>query len=194
MSLTFTEQEADRNARLGRLDAAPAGMATDFAAERAERNRIAKECAEHRQRADELAAQLARAMPVVHAAIAEDDAEEYADRPVLDRFAVDKLNEAHERRRAAVVAYRAGANGHPDSWRVQSLLSEVGAELAAAIDAFPDMASSHEGYAIIREEIDELWDEIKGNKRPGSRDRQRVEAIQSAAMCLRLVLDVLDAA
>ncbi len=54
------------------------------------------------------------------------------------------------------------------------------------------MHSPHEGYAVIREELDELWDEIK-------RDRGRElpameEAVQIAAMGVRYVLDLAEAA
>ena len=50
------------------------------------------------------------------------------------------------------------------------------------------MRSRHEGYAVILEELDELWDEIKA-KHP-DKDRMRAEAIQVAAMALALVVEV----
>jgi hypothetical protein len=54
--------------------------------------------------------------------------------------------------------------------------------------------SGHEGYAVIREELDELWDAIKRQKGynvysgPASH-----EAVQVAAMALRFLVDLCDA-
>jgi hypothetical protein len=54
----------------------------------------------------------------------------------------------------------------------------------------------HEGYAVLLEEVDELWDEVKKNPRkyPGGsglhRDAMRKEAIQVAAMALRFAAEL----
>lgn len=61
-------------------------------------------------------------------------------------------------------------------------------ELAFATGRFGSMASAHEGYAVILEELDELWEEIKV-KRPDP-GRMRKEALQVAAMAERFILDV----
>jgi hypothetical protein len=63
-------------------------------------------------------------------------------------------------------------------------------ELNTARENFPDMSSEHEGYAIILEELDEAWDEIK--KSPSKRDPKRVRAemIQVAAMAIRFLDDL----
>lgn len=47
----------------------------------------------------------------------------------------------------------------------------------------------HEGYAIIMEEMDEFWDEVK--RKPGDVDKDAMykELIQVAAMCMRTVED-----
>jgi hypothetical protein len=51
------------------------------------------------------------------------------------------------------------------------------------------MHSPHEGYAVIKEELDELWDEIK--KKPAKRDNLRMwnELLQISAMAQRLAED-----
>jgi hypothetical protein len=73
---------------------------------------------------------------------------------------------------------------------VAGLLSTVAAELERARAKYAPFNSAHEGWAIILEEVDELWDEVR--KRQGERDlalMQR-EAVQIAAMALRFALDV----
>ena len=47
--------------------------------------------------------------------------------------------------------------------------------------------STHEGYAVIKEEVDELWDEVKKN---GPSKALREEAIQIAAMAIRFCMDI----
>ncbi len=65
---------------------------------------------------------------------------------------------------------------------------EIEEELARAEKKFKPMASAHEGYAVILEELDELWEEVK--KKDRSITLMREEAIQVGAMAARFVLDV----
>jgi len=60
-------------------------------------------------------------------------------------------------------------------------------ELAMATKKFGPFASPHEGYAVILEELDELWDAIKTG---GSAEDVRAEAIQVGAMAMRFCLDM----
>lgn len=62
-------------------------------------------------------------------------------------------------------------------------------ELIAATARYGQFNSPHEGYAVIKEELEELWDEIK--KRPAVRNagRMEAEAIQLAAMTIRFIVD-----
>ncbi len=60
------------------------------------------------------------------------------------------------------------------------------AEYIKAEVAFPPMRSSLEGYAIIKEELDELWDDIKAER---NKEAQAVEAKQLGAMALRFLID-----
>lgn len=61
-------------------------------------------------------------------------------------------------------------------------------EMNCATQEFGKFASSHEGYAIIKEELDELWDAIK-DKQAGV-FQQATEARQIAAMAVRFLVDL----
>ena len=69
-------------------------------------------------------------------------------------------------------------------------LEKIRKEYAVAITNYKAFNSPHEGYAIIQEEVDELWDEIK--KRPMERNHKLIhdEAIHVAAMALRFLTDI----
>lgn len=65
-------------------------------------------------------------------------------------------------------------------------------ELLRAKKIFPEhFASQHEAYAVILEEVDELWCEIKKNHRMYDLEAQRKEARQAAAMLVRLLVELL---
>ena len=72
----------------------------------------------------------------------------------------------------------------------QDIANEAAAELLRAQSKHGPMKSGHEGYAVILEELDELWDEVKTRK--PSVHAMREEAIQVAAMALRFVHDVVE--
>jgi len=74
--------------------------------------------------------------------------------------------------------------------KLQASFIEVKDELVKAKNKYPDdFNSSHEAYAVILEEIDELWDEIK--KKEPNYDDMRKEAIQATAMLCRLLVEIL---
>ena len=52
---------------------------------------------------------------------------------------------------------------------------------------YPMFHSTHEGYAVIKEEVDELWDAIKGEKGIKPDIFQRAEVIQIMAMCIKFM-------
>jgi len=66
----------------------------------------------------------------------------------------------------------------------------VRSELHSAERCYPAMTSPHEGYAILLEEVDELWNEVKQPLCNRNTLRQKEEAIQVAAMAIRFILDV----
>ena len=71
---------------------------------------------------------------------------------------------------------------------ISKAFEAVQTELLKATEKFGPFASQHEGYAVILEELDELWVEIKHGKysQPA---RIRAEAIQVAAMAVRFLMD-----
>ena len=80
-----------------------------------------------------------------------------------------------------------GENYMKDEDAVSLIIKEYG----RALNAHPPFNSAHEGYAVIKEELDELWDEIKKSGRTGADlDRMKEEASQVAAMALRFMVDI----
>ena len=73
--------------------------------------------------------------------------------------------------------------------RAKALIS-IDNELIAAEKLFPPMTTPHYGYAVILEELDELWDEIK--KKSPDPAILRQEARQIAAMALRFLVDLTE--
>ena len=73
---------------------------------------------------------------------------------------------------------------------MKNILQAVSAELERACMKFVPFTSAHEGYAILLEEVDELWDEIKKQYDVRTKERMAKEAIQIAAMAIRFVQDI----
>lgn len=75
------------------------------------------------------------------------------------------------------------------SSKLQDVENEIAMEVFSAKRKWPkDFNNYHEAYAVILEEIDEMWEEIK-LKNP-DRDKIRHEAIQVAAMINRLLIEL----
>lgn len=67
----------------------------------------------------------------------------------------------------------------------------VAAELGDAREKFPTgMRSSHEGFAILYEEVDELWDEVRAKQGDRSPSKMLTELVQVAAMAQRMAEDI----
>jgi archaellum component FlaC len=83
---------------------------------------------------------------------------------------------------------------NPEDIRKLKALADISLELNEAIRYFPPFHSCHEGYAIIKEELDELWEEIKKRVHtyePVSPEIKK-EAIQTAAMAVRFIMDLCE--
>lgn len=72
---------------------------------------------------------------------------------------------------------------------VDNVLLLVKEEYQKATIKFTSFNSAHEGYAVIKEEVDELWDDIKGNVNLKLMEK---EAVQVAAMAIRFILDICE--
>ena len=70
-------------------------------------------------------------------------------------------------------------------------LKNVHDEFKRASSKHGGFNSAHEGYAVLLEEVDELWEEVK--KRQPDPARMREEATQVAAMALRFLVDICPA-
>lgn len=75
-------------------------------------------------------------------------------------------------------------------------VSLVVTEYQRAANRFPPFQSAHEGHAVIREEFEEHWTEIKAIKwdAPIAEWRNEslaTESIQLAAMALRFIVDLI---
>ena len=71
--------------------------------------------------------------------------------------------------------------------RIDEALKQIETEYLRASDLYPDLHSNHEAYAVIKEEVDELWDEIKKSKRTTGNKEIRHELIQIGAMVVRFL-------
>lgn len=65
-------------------------------------------------------------------------------------------------------------------------ISDVAAEAKSARRKFAPFNSSHEGYAVLAEELDELWDDVKAN----NLEHAIEEAVQVGAMAVRFIADM----
>lgn len=65
-------------------------------------------------------------------------------------------------------------------------LQMVKTELLRANRKFPPFTSPHEGYAVILEELDEMWGDIKNNLTSHS----VLESIQVAAMAVKYIVSM----
>lgn len=75
--------------------------------------------------------------------------------------------------------------------RIEKGLDEIKAELLRSKTLFPaTFHNQHEAIAVIREEYLELEQECFKNQKNYDLDKQRKEAVQIAAMCLRFIVEL----
>lgn len=79
-----------------------------------------------------------------------------------------------------------------EQFALDKTLTEICDELKFARANFNPHNSAHEGYAVLLEEVDELWDHVKTNQKRRDPAAMRKEAIQVAAMAIRFAEECCD--
>jgi hypothetical protein len=74
--------------------------------------------------------------------------------------------------------------------KITDSINAIIREHERAASLYHSFHSNHEGYAVLKEEMDELWDEIKNNKDTRGNDKIRNELIQIGAMAIRFLNDL----
>lgn len=69
-------------------------------------------------------------------------------------------------------------------------LDLISKEYDSACKKFPKFNSYHEGYAVLKEEVDELWDQIK--KKDHRDPLLEMEAVQVGAMALKFLVSLIN--
>ena len=68
---------------------------------------------------------------------------------------------------------------------IDEVLKLIKEEYERANTLYPPFHSNHEAYAVILEELDEVWDEIKKSKDVRGNERIRTELIQVGAIVVK---------
>jgi len=74
----------------------------------------------------------------------------------------------------------------PGTLQLENAIELIRSEYLKARAKHGPLRNSHEGYAVILEELDEAWAEIKCNNAVLAKE----ELAQVAAMCLAFILEV----
>ncbi len=75
--------------------------------------------------------------------------------------------------------------------RVAEIVADMVVEFFNARDKFGKFNSHHEGCAVIREEFEELWEEVKKKRELRNDKALRKEATQLGAMAMRFINDLI---
>lgn len=67
------------------------------------------------------------------------------------------------------------------------ILDNIRVEVLKAIHKHAPMNGPHEAFAVLKEEVDEYWDEVKADR--GRQASARMELIQIGAMAVRALID-----
>lgn len=72
------------------------------------------------------------------------------------------------------------------------LLITIALEVKTAEAKHQPFNSHHEAFAVILEELDEYWDEVRLKAENRNPEHLQKELIQTAAMCVRALRDLCD--
>lgn len=82
--------------------------------------------------------------------------------------------------------------GRIDKEKMIKIFEDMFNEFYNATLKFNKFNSSHEGYAVLLEEVDELWEEVKKKSSLRDIDHMREEANQIGAMAMRFIYDLCE--
>lgn len=83
---------------------------------------------------------------------------------------------------------------HEFKIELAKVVNEACEEVSKAMENWPPFNSAHEGYGVLAEEFDELWEHVKTNQKRRDLLEMRKEAVQVAAMALRFAAEVCNEA
>lgn len=76
------------------------------------------------------------------------------------------------------------------NFALQKIVLDVKNEVEHAESLHGPMHSYHEAYAVILEELDEFWEEVRKKEQYRNENAMRQELIQVAAMCVRTIYNL----
>jgi NTP pyrophosphatase (non-canonical NTP hydrolase) len=76
------------------------------------------------------------------------------------------------------------------SEQVLKVAKEAADQCVDAMENWPAFNSAHEGYAVLFEEVDELWDEVRKKQKNREVSLMKKEALDIAAMAIRFAVEV----
>lgn len=79
----------------------------------------------------------------------------------------------------------------PDK-KIQRFLDAIRDENVAVYKRHGIFHGAHEGWAVIYEELDELWDEVRRKRSARDQDNMYRECVQIAAMAMKFALELCD--
>lgn len=74
--------------------------------------------------------------------------------------------------------------------QITKIMCLVDAEVTAALKTHSHFNSCHEAYAVILEELDEFWEEVKKKKQYRNADAMRQELVQIAAVAIKAIISL----
>lgn len=80
----------------------------------------------------------------------------------------------------------------PSQYLLAGVFVDIEDELMRATAQNAPFTSAHEGYAVLLEEVDELWEHVRRKREVRDPVAMRKECIQIAAMAVRFIVDVVE--
>ena len=78
----------------------------------------------------------------------------------------------------------------PEEAKLIAFISDTTDEVKRAEKLHPPLNSLHEAYAVILEELDELWEQVRKKRMERNREEIYIELVQIAAMAARAAMNL----